>query len=150
MAKVHHRKARKDYLDAGVKKGDMYYYVSIKTGPRSSRIMRQLTPFKPAQLTSSEYLKAVYGIEESLSHVTDDSDIQEIIMLIEELRDETQEKFDNMPDGLQQGDTGQMLEERIGQCDDSIQELETIISELGDNDDVDDDLLEQAKNISIG
>lgn len=31
----------------------------------------------------------------------------------EPAKDGTQESFDNMPEGLQQGDTGQMLEERI-------------------------------------
>lgn len=34
MARVHHRKAAKDYPQQGIAKGDMYYYVKIKTGPR--------------------------------------------------------------------------------------------------------------------
>ncbi len=94
MAKVHHRKARKDYPDNGVKKGDMYYYVSIKTGPRSSRVMRQLTPFKRSQLTSSAFYGAMYDIEDSLPNIKDAEMVREIIGELEQLRDETQDSFD--------------------------------------------------------
>lgn len=125
MAQVHHRKARKDYPDNGVKKGDMYYYVSIKTGPRSSRVMRQITPFKRSQLTSSAFLGAMYDIEDALPEVKDAEMVREIIGELEQLRDETQESFDNMPEQLQYGDTGQMLEERVQGCEVAIDELET-------------------------
>ena len=56
MARVHHRKAAKDYPDHGIAKGDLYYYTKIKTGPRSSRVLRSKEPFKRSQLTSSEFL----------------------------------------------------------------------------------------------
>jgi len=44
MAKTFHRKAAKDYPNEGISKGDMYWYAKIKTGQRSSRVIRSLTP----------------------------------------------------------------------------------------------------------
>ena len=47
----------------------------------------------------------------------------------EELRDETQDKLDNMPEQLQEADTGQLLQERI-------EALENAINEFGCLDDL--------------
>ena len=44
MARVTRRKAAKDYPDAGINKGDLYYYAKIKTGPRTSRTLRSIKP----------------------------------------------------------------------------------------------------------
>lgn len=137
MPKVEHRRAGKDYPDQGIVKGEMYYYCNMKTGPRSSRVMRSKEPFKRWQLTTSEYFSTLWQIEDRLSSFDGVfSDLEEIIEELETLRDETQGKFDNMPEGLQQGDTGQMLEERVG-------ELEDLISTLQDLDTDEDDRLEQ-------
>jgi uncharacterized coiled-coil DUF342 family protein len=38
---------------------------------------------------------------------------------IETLRDEEQEKFDNMPEGLQQGDNGQAIEQAANDLDEA-------------------------------
>ena len=43
---------------------------------------------------------------------------------LETLRDEEQESFDNMPEGLQQGDRGQAMEEAIGELEEAISALE--------------------------
>ena len=37
MARQTQRRARKDYPDHGISKGDLYWYAAIKTGPRSRR-----------------------------------------------------------------------------------------------------------------
>lgn len=116
MARVKYQKAAKDYPASGIKKGDMYYYVRIKTGPRSSRQMRQLTPFKPSQLTTSDYLSQAYALQERFNDLTDLTTLEEDLNgLAEEARDlgqEQQDKYDNMPEGLQQGGTGELLEQR--------------------------------------
>lgn len=65
MPKVEHRKA---YPEAGIEPGKLYYYyVSMKTGPRSSKVMRSKTPFKRWQLTMSEYYAKLWQIEDALS-----------------------------------------------------------------------------------
>lgn len=128
MAKPEHRTARKDYPDAGIKKGDKYWFVQIKTGPRSSRTLRQLKPFRRAQLTSSPFLQGLYDFEDSIAAVDDMEEVEQLAATIRELGDEEGEKYDNMPEGLQQGETGQMLEQRRDACHAAADELDDIVS----------------------
>lgn len=134
MARPEQRTARKDYPRHGIKKGDRYWYVSLKTGPKSSRELRQIAPFNRAQLTTSEFLITMYGLEDRLNTLTNLDDLDDIKTELETLRDETQEKFNNMPEGLQQGATGEQLTSRINGCDAAINEIEELIGryeELG-------------------
>lgn len=173
MPKVYHVKARKDYPHFGIKKGDMHYNWVLKTGPRSSREFRQIAPPRRSQLTTSEFLSTVYDIEDRLAAVTDLSDLDDIASDLRTLGDEQQEKYDNMPDGLQQGATGELLSSRASGCEEAADEIDTIIGERdglgfglnadgvlvhddGDHNDLPDDaqeqydaLLEQAHNVSI-
>lgn len=132
MARVHHRKAAKDYPQFGIAKGDMHYYVKIKTGPRSSREMRSKTPFKRSQLTQSDYLSQLYDWEDSKAEISDMESAQEFADTIRALGEEQDEKFNNMPEGLQQGDSGQMIEARRDACEAAAGEIEEIISEWED------------------
>jgi len=50
--------------------------------------------------------------------------ITDIKDALETIRDEEQESFDNMPEGLQQGDRGQAMEEAISTLDSAIDDLE--------------------------
>lgn len=127
MARVLTRVARKDYPEAGIKKGETYYKVSLKTGPRSSRTLKSKTPFKRHQLTSSEYLQRVYLLaDETIPAITCPADLQGIKDEIEEIKSELDEKLENMPEGLKQGPTGQTIEERMGECEDFSQTLDGI------------------------
>lgn len=127
MARVLTRVARKDYPGDGIAKGDTYYKVSLKTGPRSSRTMRSKTPFKRHQLTTSEYLQRVYVIaDETIPAISCPDDLQSLKDELEEIKNELDEKLENMPEGLKQGPTGQTLEERMGECDDFISTLDGI------------------------
>lgn len=129
MARPEKRKARKDYPEHGIAKGDEYWYVSIKTGARSSRVMRQKTPFKRSQLTQSDYLSQLYDWEDEKADIGQMEDAESFAERIRDLGNEQQEKLDNMPEGLQQGDTGQMIQERIDACENAASEIEEIISE---------------------
>lgn len=138
MARVQERKAAKDYPSNGIKKGDRYFYVKIKTGPYSSRTIRSLTRPKRWELTTSDFYSQLWPIEdEGFDGVAEASDLKDIAEQLRELGQEQQEKFDNMPDGLQQGDTGQQIEERAQQCeewadaiDQAADELETKLDEF--------------------
>ena len=143
MARQVQRKARKDYPDAGIKKGDTYFFAQIKTGPRSSRIIRSKERIPQSKLTTSAFMSTVYGIQESFDGIVHDNSapdaLKDLAQQVRDLGEETQSSFDNMPDGLQQGDTGQMLEERVSNCEqwaDDIEAiadtLETTISEIED------------------
>jgi hypothetical protein len=54
------------------------------------------------------------------------SDVENAVSELENLRDECQGSFDNMPEGLQQGSTGELLEERVSDVETMIQEYEAI------------------------
>jgi uncharacterized protein YukE len=145
MAKQVQRKARKDYPESGIKAGDTYFFAQIKTGPRSSRIIRSKDRIPQSKLTTSAFKSTVYGIEESFDSIVHDNSapdaLKDIAQQLRDLGEETQGSFDNMPDGLQQGDTGQMLEERVSNCEqwaDDIEQiadtLESTISEIEEKD----------------
>ena len=130
MAKIHHRKAQKNYPDNGISKGDMYYYVNIKTGPRSSRIIRSLTKPLPEHLTSSPYLQTWYPLTRQLGEFDGDKDdLQNIHTEFEGLQEEEQGKFDNMPSGLQMGDTGALIEDRIAECQSIVDQIDPYLQE---------------------
>lgn len=126
MPRVHHRRARKDYPDQGIQKGDLYYYTKMKTGPRSSRVLRSKTPFKRSQLTNSDYLGELYEIEDDLAALASVDDANDIAERFRNLGQEQQDKLDNMPEGLQEGDTGQMIQERAEACENAADEIETL------------------------
>ena len=46
------------------------------------------------------------------------------------IRDEEQEKFDNLPEGLQQSENGQKFEEIVSSLDEAISNLEEAISNI--------------------
>ena len=131
MARVKQVKARKDYPQYGIQKGETCYVWSIRAHPAArGQTFRSKTYPKPSQLTTSPFLKTRYGIEECLSAWTLDdvtTDIRdEIAQEIRDLGAEAQESFENMPEGLQQGDTGQMLEERAQSCEEWADAIEQV------------------------
>lgn len=128
MARPVQRKANKDYPQNGIKKGDTYWYVKIKQ-QRGGIVKRSLTPFKRSQLTTSDFLGQLYDWEDQKSALSDMEGAQELADTIRSLGEEQQEKFDNMPEGLQQGDTGQMIEARSQGCEAAASEIEEIVSE---------------------
>ena len=157
MPRVYHRKARKDYPQQGIKKGDMYYTADIKTGPRSGRTLRSLTPLKPSQLTVSEFKSGWLGAEESLEGNFSAEDLRSAAERIGEIGEQARDSYDNMPESLQYSQTGEMLEERSSRCEEVKGELEQIADSMEDienqdvreraRDDFDGDEMEAQDNI---
>lgn len=69
-------------------------------------------------------------LSEAFSAAT--SDIQEIRDELEAVRDEEQEAFDNMPEGLQQGERGQASEAAIEAIESALSELENFCADDGE------------------
>lgn len=67
---------------------------------------------------------------EALSKVLDK--LNEIGLDINQIRDEEQEAFDNMPENLQDSEKGKTMEENVDVLDSAIDDLETIYNQLGD------------------
>lgn len=138
-----------------VAKGQSYYTWSFNFGPT----FISLTYPKRSQLTQSDFLGQVYDLEDRIGELSCDSaedldsERNDIVSELESLRDETQERFDNMPEGLQQGDTGQLLEERVSAVEDWISELEGVDLDYDEptdedlEDDVDPDTEDKAAEL---
>lgn len=132
MPKVHKRVARKDYPKFGIVKGQSHYQWTLKTGPRSSQEFRQASPPRRSQLTSSEYLGTLYGLCDRIEEAEDADALRDLAQELRELGEEQDAKFENMPEGLQQGDTGQTLESRASACSEAADEIESAADELGE------------------
>lgn len=127
MPRVNHvKKARKDVKDTDIKAGDSYYWWKFRYGgKRYSK-----TPPRPSQLTQSEFLSTVYDIQEEIEGLPADDSlpgaVEDIVSRLRDLASECEEKKSNMPDALQDGDTGQMLQDRADACEAAADELEGI------------------------
>ena len=94
-------------------------------------------PVRQSELMSGfagEIQAIVESVEEEMASSTCTSDLQTALecgaSAIQDLASETREKFDNMPEGFQQGDTGQLLESRADALDEWGSELENAAQEM--------------------
>ena len=138
MTEVKHVKARKDYPEFGIAKGEMYY---VWVPGFRARTMRSKTPPRQSQLYQG-YRSSAYALNEQIEDFLNPGNLEdlesfrdELISEAENLRDEEQGKLDNMPDGLREGDAGDAIQERIDAVEAFIDELGNLRldSELGDD-----------------
>ena len=125
-------RAGKDYPEFGIKKGETHYVWSIKQQV-GGVVRRSKTYPRQSQLTLSDYKIQAHQLNEQVEDFESDGTIasvesflEELISDAEALRDEQQEKLDNMPEGLQQGSTGETIQERIDALESFISELEAV------------------------
>jgi hypothetical protein len=139
MTKVYEHKARKDYPQFGIAKGDTYYeWCFYRQKPTKSK-----TRPTRIQLTQNETEIAVWSEYDHLDEATfmgDDrsavvSLIDDMVGNLETAADEVRQKFENMPEGLQQGDTGQRLERMADAIDEAVSELQSLSSDCENGDD---------------
>lgn len=133
MARLNEAKAGKDYPKYDIKKGDTYWWTQEFRGPKRYFKTRP----KPSQYASGDFMPTWLSVGEELAMAQADGledAVSTAVSQLEELRDSTQEKFDNMPEGLQQGDTGQLLEGRVNACDEWIDALQEVDLEDRDPD----------------
>ena len=130
------KKARKSYPGTGIKKGDSYYHWKFRRGS----IHRSLTAPRRSQLTQSEYLGAMYDLEDRFQDAlavfrdgTDNGDFDtfsgEVRDIAGEVREQGQNCADrrsNMPDQLQDSENGERLQSRSEACDTLADELEVL------------------------
>lgn len=125
-----------------IKAGDPYLWWKFRFGAKHKRCMA--CPPKASDLTQSEFLGQIADFQErDFSDCETIEDLEsakdELISDLESLRDEQEEKRSNMPEGLQEGDVGQLLQERYDALDECINTIEGIdISSEGDEPDEED------------
>lgn len=81
------------------------------------------------ECTTSEYQLAAGEIQnrwQSNYDVSDDGCIEEIRDAIQEIYDQEEEKFDNLPENLQYAPTGELLQSRMDACDSAMSDLDCI------------------------
>jgi hypothetical protein len=133
MTRVYTQKARKDYPQFGIKKGDTYYRWAFFRQPEQ---MSLKYPTR-SQLTNDEGKVTVYNAFDGFSVAEGDGadpagDIRNMAEAMGEAEQSFRERFDNMPEGLQQGDTGQALEANADACSSAQSELESLADEVED------------------
>jgi hypothetical protein len=111
-----------------IAKGESYWWWQFQNSPKQ---YSKTTP-RASQLTQSAYLSTLYGIAEQIEDFDVDSAeelssfAEDIVGQLEELRDITQESFDNMPENLQYSPTADLLQERIDALEGAISEFESL------------------------
>ena len=158
MPRVHHvMKARKANPNKGIAVGDEYYWWKFAFGPK----MVSKTPPRRQQLTQSSFLQSLYDIEDTRDGLTADDGLPDAISeLAQSLRDLASEQEDNrsnMPDQLQESDTGTLLQERADALNAAADELDGIDTDYEPDDDADEDeeqahwdsILEQVQGVSF-
>ena len=124
------QKSRKEYKCSKCGKtipaGSKYYKGEINFGPTIIRCND--CKLESWEVTTSDYLLRVgqilYKWQEDYE-VNEDT-ASDISSSLQEIEDDLQERLDNMPEGLQEGDAGQLLQERIDALEDAISELDSI------------------------
>jgi len=136
---THVKKAKKD--NPVCKAGESYYWWAFRYGGKRY----SLTPPKPSQLTNSPYFSGVRALIEQIEDTTmsEPGDLEilrdEIVGEITGLGEQAQESLDNIePEGLKEGPTGQMLQERVEACESAASELESMDMEFTSELDEDD------------
>lgn len=116
---------------AEIKRGDPYKWIKFRFGGR--RIKCGSCSFKPSDLTQSEFLSQVYDLNDRIEALSDDMELDDLRLQLEEiasefenLGSECEEKRENMPEQFQDGEAGQLLEQRASDCQDISGNLEGI------------------------
>lgn len=148
MPRVYAVKARKDYPDQGIRRGDTYYKWRTRPGGRGSGIThRSATYPKPWQLTRSPFLQQLYLIQDEIANLETgepgdgslESEVLNLAQRLRELGEQCQESLDNMPDVLREtSESGLLLQERIDACEQAADDLEAAVSDLNSDSDQDD------------
>ncbi len=113
-----------------VAKGEPYYWWQFAFGAK--HISKERPP--RTALTQSAFLQELWGIEDDLAALTTEDDLEscrdELVGRINDFADEQEEHRENMPEGLQDSDTGSLLEERAEALRDWATDLENVDVEV--------------------
>jgi hypothetical protein len=138
MARVHFVKAaRKPQPSIGVEVGQPYYWWKFRFGGKHV----SATYPKRSQLTQSAFYSSLYDLEDRIANLeANDSLPSEVESIVEELRDmasECEDKRSNMPDQLQDSESGSLLESRAETLNQAADDMEAI-----DFDDVPEEMIQ--------
>lgn len=138
MPKVEKATARKDYPNAGIKKGDEYFHWTPYRGQKQ----RSKTYPRPSQLTGSDKLQRIYEAGESVEDFcanwtpTTFSDVQALVDLlnesannVREVADEYQSAADNMNGNEQHQERADAAGEYADALENAASDIEGMVEE---------------------
>lgn len=126
---------------AKIKKGDSYRWWKFRYGGRRVRCAKPECAPKASDLTQSAFYGTLYSIEETVSDAVaafeaggepDDlaSALREAAEELRNLGEECSSNRDNMPEGLQDSETGELLQNRADECESKADELDSAADEV--------------------
>lgn len=127
-----------------ISKGDEYYRLSGFRVPTKIRCCS--CGYTRADLTTSEYLKWLYDLQDNFTDIFEESEelANDIASELEDKRDELQDSYDNIPESLQQGAVAEIIQERIDSLDSAIDDLYSLdYPDMNDFDEDDTDNLDE-------
>lgn len=134
MAKLTTQRARKEYVCSKCQKnispGETYKKITEMYS--KPRFVCNDCEVSRSELTSSQYLAWLYDLQDTFE-INNSSDVESLSEELENQMYELQERLDNIPESLQDGDAGSLLQERIDELESAMFELERI-----DFDDIED------------
>jgi hypothetical protein len=151
------KKARKAYRKEGIKKGQPYFWFRFCTGGMWGPIHRSPTKPRRSALTRSAFQGALWDAEDAVAEALRKfqnceidaeclaCDLESAAGTVRELGEEAASNRDNMPEALQDSDTGQLLEARAEACARIAEELESAATTVRSYDPADDEV-EQLKD----
>lgn len=131
---------------AAIKKGDAYRWWKFRFSAKHVVCMAPDCTPKANDLTQSEYTMRCNDFSDELAALLTNyrdpeglpdmeglaSELESFAESVREFGEEQQSKLDNMPDSLQQSETGQLLEERAGNMEQAADTLDEAASNARD------------------
>lgn len=150
MTTLHYvKKARKPIKDAGIEKGDSYYWWQFAFRQKQ---VSKMHPRRSQYMTQSPYLGGIYDIEDAINLLTSDEIkdgcIDDIINDINNIRDEAESSLDNIPDQLKEASAGATLQEYIDNLESWASDLEQVGFDNTDDDSFTEDAEYEWSNLS--
>lgn len=126
MPRVYIKTAGKDYPEIGVKRGETYHeWAFFRQKPQKSKNYPSRS-----QLTQREELQMIYNTYDGATASYGPDDVKDMAEQLREAAGIAQEKYDNLPEGFQQGDRGQALEELISNVEQAASDLEYLADRM--------------------
>lgn len=117
---------------ARIKEGDTYRWWKFRYGGRRVRCAKPECTPRASDLTQSAFYGQLYDLQDSLDEAIANKDADALRSIADDLRslgEECSSSRDNMPEGLQDSDTGELLQTRADECESRADELESAADE---------------------
>jgi hypothetical protein len=132
------KKARKDIPSAGIKAGESYYWWKFRYGGKHF----SKTEPRRSQLTQSSFYGSIYDLQDQIGAGSADESVRDlrddVVSTLSDLKDECESNYDNIPDSLKEGSSGELLQERIQALETAIDEFESLDLDEDPEDDFDE------------